>query len=218
MNRNLNKKNMLKKKKGRRNTQASRREQMTKIQGSTFDKDIVSNNHPSLKWVETQVVGTISSSGGASVINWPSNGTGFNSRVGNAINLKRVDLSGSLSLSTVGVNNFRLMLVQQVGPLFATSWSDILIPTSVGIVPESQMIPGVTSQFNILYDECFDLNSAGSNGIVTFYRKINLRQKRVFFEGNSNVVYSGSLILLYLAGPGTVLVDLNSQSFLFFAD
>jgi len=198
--------------------QPSRREGISKVERSVFDKDIVSNNHPSMKWTETQAVGSITSSGGGSVLVFPSNGTGFQARVGNVINLKRIDLSASMSLTTSGVNNFRMMLVQQIGPLVSTSWADVLMPTSTGIVPESQMIPGVTSYLNILYDEVFDLNTQATNGIVSIFRKIRPRQKRIVFEGNSNTVFSGNLVLLYLAGPGTVHVDLNSQAFLWFAD
>jgi len=189
-----------------------------KLQASSFDHDNYRFQHPTLKWVETQTVATVNQTSSTFLLNWPANGTGYQARASNVIQIPKITFTCSLAPSVTGFNNVRLMLVQQVGPLYAMSIGDILLPTGAGLVPESQMIPGIEKKVHILYDEVFDLNTYGSQAIVTLFRTIRPTQTIIPFEANSLVVQSGSLLLYAIAGPGTVTVDMNGQAFLWFAD
>ncbi len=186
---------------------------------SGYVSDVFIREYQSLKFIETQLVGTATNATPLYVLlNWPATGAGYSARSGNSIGIPYIDVNYSIAPSTNGYNNCRIVVMQQTGSLTAVNIASYFLPTSAGVVPESVYNPGMNQENKILYDVTHSLNTEGSNGIITRRARVKPSIGKIVFNGNGTTVWKGNIFMFIICGPGSVGVDLNAQFLLHFVD
>ncbi len=181
--------------------------------------DVFIKEYNSLKFMETQLVGTATNATPLyALLNWPATGAGYSARSGNCIGIPYIDVNYSVAPSTNGYNNCRIVVMQQTGSLTAVSIASYFLATSAGVVPESVYNPGMNQENKVLYDATHSLNTEGSNGIITRRVRIKPAIGKIVFNGNGTVVWRGNIFIFIICGPGSVGVDLNAQCIMHYSE
>jgi hypothetical protein len=172
----------------------------------------------SLKFSETQLIGTATNASPLfSLLNWPALGNGYSFRAGNAIGISYIDLNYSVAPSTAGYNNCRVVMMQQTGSQVAVSIPSYFLATGTGVVPESVYNPGMNQENRILYDATHNLNT-DQRAIITIRKKVRPAFNTIVFNGDTLIVWKGTIFMFIICGPGSVGVDLNAQALMHFCD
>ena len=112
---------------------------------SGYRSDLFIDRYISLKFQETQLVGTATNASPLyTLLNWPSVGTGYSGRAGNSIGIPYIDVNYSVSPDSAGYQNCRFVVMQQTGSLTAVNIASYFLPTASGVVPESVFNPGLS--------------------------------------------------------------------------
>ncbi len=181
--------------------------------------DIFIPRHLSLKFVQTQLVGTATNASPLfALLNWPAVGTGYQGRAGNCIGIPYIDVNYSVAPSAAGYQNCRFIVMQQTGSLVAVNIASYFLATGTGVVPESVFNPGMNQENRILYDATHNLNTDGAKAILTVRKRIKPSNSKIVFNGDGNVVWVGNIFMFIIVGPGSVGVDLNAQALMHFTD
>lgn len=132
-------------------------------------------------------------------------GDAINQRAGNRVNLKRIDVSVRLAGLVQSINNFRVLVVQDLQTAATTPFAltDVLQTATTSSVYQ----PLKTSRFKILYDQKRTLNSAFLNGDVgvdlTFSIKSFANAGLVEYLGAAGGDYSKNNVQLFLIGDSS---------------
>ena len=146
-----------------------------------------------LKYVDTQIGGTVVNTGSWTKLNLPAQGTTSVTRVADRMRIRAIEQIGTLSASAVDYTRF--IIVQTKG-LFTTP------PTTVDLLsyvsPTSPIAYNAHNLYKIVLDELHGLVPGGDSQVICHKRNIKpLITEQRFVPGSSNV-YDGQLYILYI--------------------
>ncbi len=150
-----------------------------------------------LKFVDTQSLGSVTTTGLWTKITFPPQGLTSSDRVADRIVGLHLDLRGLLYM-TGAINDSARIIVLQTKGLYTTppATTDVLVSST----PQSHYVYNARETYSIVWDSYFSMSPTGDSSSRKVEKSVHLKIPHLKFISGSTNVYSGQIYMLVLSG------------------